>query len=162
MNWNRRIKTVVSVMALLLIGVLLIALYSTMHWQGEGKGISLQADANAEEWDDSAVRISAGEGIRIPGYGVIYFPQNSTEVQLTLYNPKENDCYFIFELNLEGEEEPIYASGYVEPGKAITQLSLSRVLSAGTYTLYIKVKPYDMQTQTLLNNAVVKTKLIVL
>lgn len=41
MNWNRRTKTVVSVMALLLIGVLLIALYSTMHWQGEGKEISL-------------------------------------------------------------------------------------------------------------------------
>ena len=46
----------VSVMALLLIGVLLIALYSTMHQQGEGKGISLQADTNAEEWNDSAVR----------------------------------------------------------------------------------------------------------
>lgn len=162
MKWNRRTKLVVATATLLLLSVLAIGIYNAVYRQGEGKGMSLQVDADATAWDDSAVAVSAGEGIRIPGYGTVYFPKNSTEVQLTLYNPKENNCYFIFELCLEGEEQPLYTSGYVEPGKAITQFSLNEGLDAGTYSLYIKIRPYDMQTQMLLNNAVVKTQLIVL
>ena len=46
-------------------------------------------------------------------------------------NPEGNPCYFTFTLVLKDTDETIYQSKMVEPGKAITQITLSKELSAG-------------------------------
>ena len=80
---------------------------------------------------------------------------------MTLYNPEENDCYFVFSLYLDEETEPLYTSDYVQPGMAIQEVTLSRGLEAGEYALYIKMETYDPETQTAGNGASVKTALTV-
>ena len=80
---------------------------------------------------------------------------------LTLYNPEENDCLFAFFLYLDEETEPLYTSDYVEPGMAIREVELDRGLSAGNYTLYIRIATLDPVEMTARNGASVKTSLIV-
>ncbi|HIR63920.1 MAG TPA: hypothetical protein IAB92_01715 [Candidatus Faecousia faecigallinarum] len=148
---------------LVICGVLLaIALaVGVFFWRRDSAagGTGIVLDANQAQWD-SPYTVPAGEdGIRIPGYGTIYFPAGQRQVQLTLYNPEENDCYFAFSLYLEGEE--IYASDYVEPGNAIENLELTRALTAGEYTLYINIQTYDPETESQKNGASVQAELIV-
>ena len=65
-------------------------------------------------------------------------------------------------LYLEGqEEEPLYTSGTIEPGKAVRSISLSRALQSGSYSLKLHIMPYDRETEAPLNDAVVTAALIV-
>ena len=125
-------------------------------------GMKLELDGSAVDWDGSGIlQESGGRGIKIPGYNTIYFPAHTLTVPITLYNPEGNICYFVFELYIGEKEEPVYTSGYVEPGKAVTQIHLLEKLSAGDYLLQIKINTYNLQTKTAMNSAVVKTDLIV-
>lgn len=117
-------------------------------------------DADAVSWEGPQAPPDQ-EGIRIPGYGPLLFPAGEERVSLTLYNPEENDCYFVFSLYLDEETEPLYTSDYVQPGMAIQEVTLSRGLEAGEYALYIKMETYDPETQTAGNGALVKTALTV-
>lgn len=157
---GRKKKVCLAVLA-----VLVVVLAGLVIWQqgrddpGAAGGIVL--DASAESWEGPADSAQEETGIRIPGYDTIYFPAGEQQVQLTLYNPEKNTCYFTFSLYLEGEDEPLYTSDYVEPGKAIREETLSRGLEAGEYTLSIRIATYDPVTQTEKNGATVQAPLVV-
>ena len=122
----------------------------------------IEVDKNASEWDGSSLEnLNSQQGIKIPGYGTIYFPADETDVSITLYNPEDNECYFQFELYIDGESEPVASTGAVEPGSAVTEVTLSRPLEAGTYQLDIKINTYTLDGLTPLNDAVVSTDLTV-
>lgn len=160
---RKRSKWLALVMILMALGMG-TALF-LQPWQKKAPG-GLNAggivlDSDAEDWDSPVEAPPAENGIRIPGYGTIYFPTGERTVSLTLYNPKENRCCFAFSLYLEGEETPLYQSDYVEPGKAIRSVTLSRGLEAGEYTIYISIQTYDPETQAQKNGASVKAALVV-
>ncbi len=127
-------------------------------------GFSYSPDENAKPWSGDIQSLSADtqKGIKIPGYGDIYFPQNTDRVSLTLYNPRENDCLFVFELYLDDAEEPFYTTGSIEPGDAVTEISTGGKIAAGEHALRIKVLAFNAETGASLNNAVVKTALKVI
>ncbi len=148
---------IITVGLALAIGIL----WHVFHTQEENNnaGMSYQLDENAEEWDASGVTPQDDtSGIKIPGYGTIYFASGSREQSITLYNPKENTCYFVFSLSID-DDTVLYESGYVEPGKAISEVKLSEAPQAGEHTLYITISTYDLETEMALNNAVVKCDL---
>ena len=70
--------------------------------------------------------------------------------------------YFAFELILDSTGEQLYESGLVEPGKAVSKITLTRALDEGEYRITIRVKPYDMQSMAALNGANVQAKLYVI
>ena len=122
----------------------------------------LAVDPSANPWSNGSVaEDGTNKGIKIPGYSQLYIPADTQDVQITLLNPQENECYFMFELFLEDESTPLYKSDLVEPGKAIEDLHLQRALQAGTYTLRIHITPYAGDRTTALNGANVTTTLVV-
>lgn len=121
----------------------------------------LEFEESASSWDDSAMsKDPAQPGIKVPGYGDLLFPADTDVVPLTLYNPKENNCNFVFELSLDNSDEPFFRTGLIPPGEAVTEIKTGG-LAAGDYSLQMKILTYDTETGTPLNNAVVKTKLTV-
>ena len=78
---------------------------------------------------------------------------------MNLQNPEGNPCYFTFEIILTEGEETIYTSKLVEPGKAITQITLSKELSAGEYPAILKISTAALDDGRAMNGANVETVL---
>lgn len=115
----------------------------------------LDPDASTQEAEES----DPPEGIRIPGYPSITIPADTKEVTVNLMNPEGNPCYFTFTLVLKDTDETIYQSKMVEPGKAITQITLSKELSAGEYHAILKISTAALDDGRAMNGANVETVL---
>ena len=99
--------------------------------------------------------------IRIPGYPRITIQADTRDVTMNLINPEGNPCYFTFEIVLTDENETIYVSEMVEPGKAITNVTLSRALEKGEYPAIIKITTTSLEGGIEMNGANVETVLVV-
>ena len=101
------------------------------------------------------------QGIRIPGYPSITVDAGKDNVTMNLFNPEGNPCYFTFELVLKDTNETLYTSKMVEPGKAITNVTLSHGLEKGEYQAVIKISTASLEDGSAMNGANVETTLIV-
>lgn len=100
------------------------------------------------------------EGIRIPGYPRITVAADATDVTMNLKNPEGNPCYFTFEIVLTEGNETIYVSNMVEPGKAVTNVTLSRALNKGEYPAMIKITTISLADGLPMNGANVETTIV--
>ena len=116
----------------------------------------LDSNAKTQTADDTGEKPT---GIRIPGYPSITIEADKKDVQMNLMNPEGNPCYFTFTLVLKDTDETIYQSKMVEPGKAITQITLSKELSAGEYPAILKISTAAMDDGRAMNGANVETVL---
>ena len=82
------------------------------------------------------------------------------DVQMNLMNPEGNPCYFTFEIVLNDTDETIYTSKMVEPGKAITEVTLDKALAAGEYPATIKITTASLTDGSAMNGANVETTII--
>lgn len=101
-------------------------------------------DSNAVKWTQE--KNSDPESIKIPGYSTITIPANTKDVQITLGNPEGNQCYFKFELLVDGES--LYTSDFVQAGYAIENVELEKGLEKGTYDAVIKITPYSLDKES--------------
>lgn len=116
-------------------------------------------DPNAVVYSDPAAE--KPEGIRIPGYPRITISADTKDVTMNLMNPEGNPCYFTFEIVLTDEEETLFTSKLVEPGKAVTNVTLSRALERGEYPAMIRIKTTSLEDGRAMNGANVETILVV-
>ena len=123
---------------------------------------SVDIDPNAGDWTGSKPedKQPSSKGIKIPGYPSITIAADSKNVTMALLNPEGNPCYFKFEIVLKDTNETIYESKYVEPGKAITDVTLTKPLSAGEYPATIKISTLSLDGSSPMNGANVETVLI--
>ena len=168
------IKTlIISLIALLLliVGVVILEL-NWNNWFGDvpdGPSSSqtgdLDIDPGADDWDGEKLPDKTDDapaaGIKIPGYPSITLPKDQKTVNVALLNPKGNPCYFTFEIVLKDTGESLYKSKLVPPGKAITEITMSRALSAGAYNATIKITTTSLEDGSAMNGANVETVLIV-
>lgn len=165
---HKLIKTaLLSVCILVLLGSGVFAGMQYQNWafQPAVAPVKQELDDAARDWAGTVPPEQGGEsqpGIKIPGYASISIPANEQDVRISLLNPEENPCYFIFELVLDDTGETLYTSKLVEPGKAIQEQTLSRTLDAGEYGATIKISTFSLKDQAQMNGANVKTKLLVL
>lgn len=153
---------------LLLAGGITLGL-NWQNWFGKGPDTSHTGgpdiDPGAEDWTGSKLPDKSGsgaaQGIAIPGYPSIGLPANTKDVQVALLNPEGNPCYFTFELVLKDGNESLYTSKLVPPGKAVTNITLSRALESGDYPATIKITTSSLEDQSSMNGANVETVLIV-
>lgn len=101
-------------------------------------------DSNAVKWTQE--KNSDPESIKIPGYSTITIPADTKNVKITLGNPEGNQCYFKFELLIDGES--LYTSDFVQDGYAIENVELQKGLKKGTYDAVIKITPYSLNKET--------------
>ena len=117
----------------------------------------LDPNAKTQTADDTGEKPT---GIRIPGYPSITIEADKKDVQMNLMNPEGNPCYFTFEIVLNDTDETIYTSKMVEPGKAITEVTLDKALAAGEYPATIKITTASLTDGSAMNGANVETTLI--
>ena len=115
-------------------------------------------DSNVVKWTQE--KNSDPESIKIPGYSTIRIPANTKDVQITLGNPEGNQCYFKFEVLVEGES--LYTSDFVQAGYAIENIELKKALEKGTYDAVIKITPYSLDKQSQYAGANVRATIKVL
>ena len=115
-------------------------------------------DSNAVKWTQE--KNSDPQSIKIPGYSTIRIPSDTKDVQITLLNPEGNECYFKFELLVDGES--LYTSDFVQAGYAIENIELKKALEKGTYDAVIKITPYSLDKESQYAGANVKAKMEVL
>ena len=101
-------------------------------------------DSNAVKWTQE--KNSDPESIKIPGYSTITIPADTKDVKITLGNPEGNQCYFKFELLVDGES--LYTSDFVQAGYAIENIELSKAIEKGSYDAVIKITPYSLDKQS--------------
>ena len=159
------------VLLLLIAGAVTVAL-NWNNWFGsapDGPSSSqtgdLDIDENAGDWNGQPLPEKNTQppaaGIKIPGYPSITLPANQETVNVALLNPEGNPCYFTFELVLKDTGESLYKSKLVPPGKAITEVTMSKALSAGEYNATIKITTTSLEDGSAMNGANVETVLIV-
>ena len=167
---KRHIVIIVILVLLLICGGIFVGL-NWNNWFGEKDNqptqtsqsdTSVDIDPNAGNWDGSTPENKGGasQGIKIPGYPSITIAADTENVKMALLNPEDNPCYFKFEIVLKDSNETIFESKYVEPGKAITDVTLTKPLSAGEYPAIIKISTLSLDGKNPLNGANVETVLI--
>ena len=159
------------VLLLLIAGVITMAL-NWNKWFGDvpdGPSSSqtgdLDIDPGADDWNGEKLPDKTDDapaaGIKIPGYPSITLPKDQKTVNVALLNPEGNPCYFTFEIVLKDTGESLYKSKLVPPGKAITEITMSKALSAGQYEATIKITTTSLEDGSAMNGANVETVLIV-
>lgn len=98
--------------------------------------------------------------IAIPGYESLTLKANSIIQNLSLSNPKQNQCYFQITLYLEDGTE-LWKSDLIKPGKVSKNIKLNQKLAAGTYlNAILKYSCFKMDDElTPLNGAETKLTL---
>lgn len=152
------IFVVIAVIIALIVGTVI---HMNLNSADNTGGIGYTQD-QPHSWNEKIPDKSNAEGIKIPGFGRVYFPSNLCKVQMTLANPIENEYSFIYAINLnEPDGELLYTSCEIAPGMALSEITLSKPLDAGEYTLYIHIEPHDIQSGKSMNNALLKVPLTV-
>ena len=159
------------VLLLLVVGAVTVAL-NWNHWFGDvpngpssSQNGNLDIDENAGDWNGQTLPDKTDDapavGIKIPGYPSITLPKDQKTVNVALLNPEGNPCYFTFEIVLKDTGESLYKSKLVPPGKAITEITMSKALPAGEYDATIKITTTSLEDGSAMNGANVETVLIV-
>lgn len=98
--------------------------------------------------------------IAIPGYRQIYVEAGTGYASAVLWNPPGNPCYFKYILKAE-DEAVLFESGLIPPGKAVTEIELSREIPVGEQELTMEIQTFSLEDmETPLNGGVIKCSLI--
>lgn len=138
--------------------IVAVVIYFLVKQDSKDPAFSPDLDENAKVQTDM-IR-EKPEGIRIPGYPRITISADTKDVTMNLKNPEGNPCYFTFEIVLTEGEETIYTSKLVEPGKAITDVTLSHALKKGEYPAMIRITTTSLTDGSEMNGADVETVLV--
>ena len=127
-----------------------------------GKLAGLKGDKyEVTDYDSEYFKVDGNQEISVikyfDGEKVIKFKVDDKEYELK-YECLEDKYYMTFGLYLEKDDELLYQSKLVEPGKYIQSMEISRPLSEGTYDAYVLIQPYrsDRATQTNSGKVVIK------
>lgn len=153
---------ILSVAAILIAVFGIVFAYKMGQQKSAENSNGVVVDQNAADWDKDLDSLSGEQdaGIKIPGYGELSVGAGDKNWKITLANPKDNDCYFKYNITIGDDETPIYESAYIEPGKAIREFQVDKPLNAGDYTIYMNISTYSMDGKnTRLNGASVKADL---
>ncbi|MBS5136425.1 MAG: hypothetical protein KHZ05_13500 [Oscillospiraceae bacterium] len=102
----------------------------------------------------SASQILHPDGaITIPGFEHLELDATTDPQASPLYNPSENNCYFVVSLFLPSGEE-IYRSGLIAPGEAGPAIALLKVPASGTYkNSVLRYSCYALDNMSVMNGA---------
>ena len=149
--WQQHKKKLIL---LIIAGLLLLAsgIYTGFKLGASGRGASSMPDPNAVPIDEAYLASqhynpsTAVQGSFIHHlFTDLYFTVGSTMQELPVWNDPENPYHLMVTLYLDGEEEPLVASGLIPPGQMLSSVTLTHVLAAGDYTVMLVNMPADDQ-----------------
>jgi len=157
---TKKVKySVISIATVLVVAGGIYGLYRHMNYSGEVTSKEFEFEEGQEK---ETAETGASEGIAIPGYSTIYLDAGSTEAEVNLTNPEDNNVYFEISFYLPETDETIYTSKLIEPGQSLYNIELDKALDEGEYDLTVKYATYAMdENYTPMNGAEVNCKLVV-
>ncbi len=145
---------IAALVAVIIVGAYFIITNNANSDNSGHSGVGFILDENAKDYigADPSSRSGDVPGIKIPGYDTVTLPANTKNVKMILLNPKDNPCYFQFELMVKGET--YYMSNLVEPSKCIEDLTLTKPLIKGEYKAVLQIRAYSLDgNYTVMNGA---------
>ena len=133
-------RTKNPIVTFLLKGILFIAVvagtiiainYFTNDDAKDTVGDLLGLDPNATNEQVQEESVESAAGISIPGFEKLVFQADSLTQDVAFENPEQNDVYFIIYLTIN--DEIVYESKLIEPGKGIYSIKLPTSYAAGEY-----------------------------
>lgn len=133
-------RTKNPIVTFLLKGILFIAVvagtiiainYFTNDEAKDSVGDLLGLDPNATNEQAQKESVESAAGISIPGFKKLVFQADSLIQDVAFENPEQNDVYFIIYLTIN--DEIVYESKLIEPGKGIYSIELPTSYAAGEY-----------------------------
>ena len=106
-----------------------------------------------------AYQAPAVGSIAVPGFARMRIGADTQNVDVNLYNPAENPCYFKISLLLD-DGTVLYESGLIEPGKGLYEITLSRALAPGAYDAVVKYETFSPADMSVMNGVELNIKLI--
>lgn len=152
-------KLVIIGVLIVIIAALCVGGYFLLNKSGGQK-----IDSNAKKFEVKVERPKdmKKDQIAIPGYADIHVENGSDEINVALFNPNGNPCYFKFTVMIDEGKEVIFESGLIPPGEAVTKSKLNKKMTTGTYPITIKIDTYDLDDRkTEMNGSQVKTNIVV-
>lgn len=134
-----------------------IALWRMNPAQPAKQSFQPDLDPNAGTIQEEEPEQTEPDSILIPGYPSVTMEADNSSVSINLMNPEGNPCYFVFELILTETGESLYKSGMVEPGKAISDITLAHGLAEGEHPVTIQITTFSLKDGTPMNGANVET-----
>jgi len=110
------------------------------------------AKVSPEEMAEPNQAANSSGNIIIPGFAQLTFKAGDKEQNVQLYNPKDNNCYFIISILLADNTE-LFQSELLAPGSSLTKIKLSRTPEPGIYDAVLRYSCFDMETLKGLNGA---------
>ncbi|MCR4594410.1 MAG: hypothetical protein K5761_05090 [Clostridiales bacterium] len=90
--------------------------------------------------------------IKIKGFTGIRISAATGEGNVMFANPEENRCYFVFSLYTK-DNELLYKSDMLPPGRVIRKIKLNKKLPAGEYEGYVHIDTYSVDSGSQMNKA---------
>ena len=93
-------KTVTGILLAAVVVTVMFAAYVLGQRSVENTNTNgIAIDENVSDWDGSLKNVAGNEstGIKIPGYGQLTVDAGEKDWNITLVNPKDNNCYFQFD-----------------------------------------------------------------
>jgi hypothetical protein len=103
---------------------------------------SIQIDTHAKPYAGTEPNGLTGVEYRILGFTKAAIPADTTEVSMFLLNPEDNPYNFAFRIIL-ADDETLYASGLIEPGWYIEDISLEKSLPEGEHDATLEILVFE-------------------
>lgn len=153
-NTNRERFLTAAVILILILVIIFLGFKSC----GMADNQNLKLDDEAVNWNGKQELPKAkldGDipAIAIPGFDSITFISNQTKQKVNFYNPEINDCYFLMTLVIDDEE--VWQSGNVAPGKGYYEIELNRTYPVTQANGVLRIRCFK-ENGAELNSAAVK------
>ena len=136
-----------------------IALFSRAGQTASDSTGGVVLDTNAVDFQSEETVNNDPQSIRFPGYSDITIHAEDTVIPIVLTNPEGNPCLFQFEVTMDGTQDILLSSDWVEPGKALEGVTLPSPLPQGDYTMLIQISTCSLDGQETMNGGSVKVLL---
>ncbi|WP_394924322.1 hypothetical protein [uncultured Robinsoniella sp.] len=136
-----RKKTVIKILVTVIL--VIAAALGGFLFAMRNRGVKLDETAIAYQMP-GGIKNTDPESIMLPGYDVLEMNSETQMVDIALFNPEGNDCYFRFHIVLKKDNKELYQTGLIKPGTAVTQFKIEEKLRKGEYPIIIKVDTVDL------------------
>lgn len=160
-NSQRLLIILIALLVLINVALLAVVLGGRDSPGGLEQGGSVPSrkaeEANSSDQTGEKNGESAESGISIPGYGKLSMVSGRTTQTVNLYNPEDNNCYFI--IGLYVDDNLVYESDRVDPGSHIYSIELKNTLETGVYSGKITYECYSLIDDKEFNGAVIELEI---
>lgn len=98
--------------------------------------------------------VSEAPAIDYPAVGDLSMPAGARDLDLALFNPNTNSCYFIFEISLADTGKILYISELMAPAAGVDGISLISPLEKGDYQAELSIRAYSLEDFSEIDSAV--------